>query len=90
MHAPVPQRIAEAEIVRLRSALKLPVATPGEESYAEQSKVWNAMISRRPALIATCSDAIEVQTAVRFAREHRLEAAVRCGGHSLPGFGTSY
>lgn len=89
MHVPVPSGIAEAEVARLRSALRLPLATPGEETYAEQSKVWNAMICGRPALIATCSDAAEVQTAVRFAREQNLETAVRCGGHSLPGFGTS-
>ncbi|QDG67030.1 FAD-binding oxidoreductase [Pseudarthrobacter sp. NIBRBAC000502772] len=89
MDAAVPHPVTEQQVSRLRSALRLPVTTPGEADYAGQSRVWNAMINRQPSLIATCTDAAEVQTAVRFAREHQLDAAVRCGGHSLPGFGTS-
>ncbi|MEW9873049.1 FAD-binding oxidoreductase [Arthrobacter sp. HS15c] len=85
VHHPVTGR----QLSRLRSALRLPVITPDDAPYAAQSRVWNAMIDRRPALVATCTDAAEVQTAIRFAREHLLEVAVRGGGHSLPGFGTS-
>ena len=44
------------------------------------------MIDRHPALIARCASETDVITAVYFAREHRLLAAVRGSGDKiLPG-----
>src|SRR5262249_21505964 len=40
---------------------------------------------RRPALIARCLGTADVIEAVRFARMHGLELAVRGGGHSVAG-----
>ena len=47
--------------------------------------VWNGAIDRRPRLIARCIGAADVVAAVRFAREHDLEIAVRGGGHNVAG-----
>ena len=44
---------------------------------------------RRPALVARCAHADDVLHAVEFARRHGLEVAVRAGGHSHMGWGTS-
>lgn len=77
-----------AGLARLRATLARPVVTAADAGYAARRAVWNGMVDRRPALIATCGDVGEVQAAVRFAREHALALAVRGGGHSLPGFGT--
>src|SRR5687767_15289581 len=47
--------------------------------------VWNGAIDRRPRLIARCNGTADVVAAVRFARDHDLEIAVRGGGHNVAG-----
>jgi hypothetical protein len=60
---------------------------PGEDGYDEARRVWNGSFDRRPALIARCAGAGDVQAAVRHARAHDLPIAVRGGGHSVQGHG---
>lgn len=47
--------------------------------------VWNGAIDRRPRLIARCIGTADVVAAVRFARNHELEIAIRGGGHNVAG-----
>src|SRR3954471_10084796 len=61
------------------------ILRPGEPGYDEARRVWNAMIDRRPALIARCSETADVVAAVGLARRDGLEIAVRCGGHRVGG-----
>ncbi len=61
------------------------LVTSASQEYDETRTIWNAMIDRRPALIARCADAEDVVEAVRFARRHDLIAAVRGGGHNIAG-----
>jgi FAD/FMN-containing dehydrogenase len=58
---------------------------PGDEGYDHARRTWNGAIDRRPALIARCAGADDVQHAVRFARERDLAITVRGGGHSVMG-----
>jgi FAD/FMN-containing dehydrogenase len=77
--------LAPSTVERLRSNLRGELLTPDSPGYDEARSIWNAMIDRRPALIARCEEAEDVARAVRFAREHKLLVAVRGGGHNIAG-----
>jgi FAD/FMN-containing dehydrogenase len=62
------------------------IVWPGDRDYDAARAIWNAMHDRRPALVARCTSARDVAAAVCFGRDRGLRIAVRCGGHSLPGF----
>jgi FAD/FMN-containing dehydrogenase len=77
--------VEESAIQEFKGSLRGELIRPDNESYDEVRKVWNGMFDRRPALIARCSGTADVVSAVNFARNNRLQAAVRGGGHSIPG-----
>src|ERR1700687_1936925 len=70
---------------RLAKTFDGDVLVPGDPSYDAARAVWNAMVDRRPRLIARCRNTADVQAAVRAARDLNLEIGVRCGGHSVLG-----
>src|SRR5438128_1007390 len=74
-------------IQQFQGSLRGELIGPGDASYDDARKVYNAMIDRRPALIARCAGVADVITAVNFARENRLLVAVRSGGHNAAGLG---
>jgi FAD/FMN-containing dehydrogenase len=57
----------------------------GHPEYDAARRVWNGVIDRRPEVIAQCETAHQVAAAVREARRHGLEIAVRGGGHNYAG-----
>src|SRR5262245_29592882 len=58
---------------------------PASPGYDTARRIWNGAIDRRPACIARCTGVADVVAAVRFARDHDLEIAVRGGGHGVAG-----
>src|SRR2546423_5132201 len=61
---------------------------PEDSNYDEARALYNAMIDKRPTLIARCASTADVVSAVNFGREHGLDIAIRCGGHNGPGLGS--
>ena len=67
------------------SAFEGALIGPGDDGFDAHREVWNAMVDRRPALIARCTSASDVAAAVGYARNRGLEIGVKCGGHSVLG-----
>ncbi|MFW6153413.1 MAG: FAD-binding oxidoreductase, partial [Halobacteriota archaeon] len=69
----------------LREGFRGAVLRPGEAGYDEARTIWNAMIDRKPGVIAQCEGTADVISAVDFAREHDLLVSVKGGGHNVAG-----
>jgi FAD/FMN-containing dehydrogenase len=78
-------RMDDAAIRDLRASLRGPLLQPADPGYDTARKIDNAMIDRRPALIARCAGVADVLGAVRFARKHDVLVSVRAGGHNVAG-----
>jgi hypothetical protein len=59
---------------------------PGEPTYEEACRGYNALHDARPGLILRPNDVAEVATIVQLIAETQTPLAVRGGGHSLAGF----
>ncbi len=74
-----------AKIDEFKAHFRGDVLIPGDAGYDEVRQIWNAMIDRRPALIARCTSPEDVVQAVNFAREQDLLVSIRGGGHNIAG-----
>jgi FAD/FMN-containing dehydrogenase len=74
-----------AQIGELKSQFKGQILVAGDTGYDDVRQIWNAMIDRKPGIIARCSSADDVVRAVNFARQHNLVVSVRGGGHNIAG-----
>lgn len=75
----------QADLADLRKKFSGQIIVPGHPEYNEARTIFNAMIDRRPGVIAQCVDVEDVLRAVDFGRKQGLEVAVRGGGHSVAG-----
>lgn len=82
-----PPRPLAAATAHLRQQMRGTVSTPDDEGYDEARALYNAMIDKRPRVIARCRDQADVLLAVRFGRDNDLLTAIHGGGHSGPGLG---
>jgi len=67
------------------AGLRGELITSADDDYDEARTIYNAMIDKRPALIARCENVADVIAAVDFAREHDLDLAIHGGGHNGAG-----
>jgi hypothetical protein len=79
------QRSVSALAKELRRSFSGDVLTPGEVAYDDARTIWNAMVDKKPALIARCTNGPDVAASVNLARRHEMPVSVRCGGHGVTG-----
>ena len=75
----------DAVVKTLKGRIRGPLLQPGEPAFDEARTVWNAMIDRRPAVIARCLGVSDVIACVNAAREHGVPLSVKGGGHNIAG-----
>jgi FAD/FMN-containing dehydrogenase len=73
------------KIEELKGGFNGEILLPGYAPYESARKIWNAMIDKRPAVIARCESTSDVVRAVNFARDNGLLLAIRGGGHNIAG-----
>jgi FAD/FMN-containing dehydrogenase len=75
-------------IAKFGQSLRGALIGRSDPNYDDARKLYNAMIDKRPLLIARCVDAADVIAAVNFGRDNKLPIAIRGGGHNGPGLGS--
>ncbi len=73
------------KIEELKGGFKGEILLPSDGAYESARKIWNAMIDKRPAIIARCATTADVVRGVNFARDNGILLAVRGGGHNIAG-----
>jgi FAD/FMN-containing dehydrogenase len=73
------------KIEELKAGFQGEILLPSDGAYEGARKIWNAMIDKRPAVIARCATTSDVVRGVNFARDKGLVLSVRGGGHNIAG-----
>ena len=77
----------QEDVIEFRGQLRGDLIEPNDPRYDKEREVYNAMIDRKPRLIAKCADVADVMRAVYFGRKHDLLVSIRGGGHNAGGLG---
>ena len=77
--------VDDRAITRLRAAMRGALLTPEDDEYDSARLIWNAMIDRRPGVIARCRGVEDVRAALGFAADNHLPVSIRGGGHNIAG-----
>jgi FAD/FMN-containing dehydrogenase len=77
--------VSDALARELKRSFSGEVLTAADHGYDEARTIWNAMVDRRPAIIARCANTDDVAASVKLAQKHDLQVSVRCGGHGVTG-----
>jgi hypothetical protein len=72
-------------VAALSSKIKGSVFQPGDAAYEEACRIWNGMVSHRPALVVQPAGSDDVAQMVTFCRATGLPLSVRGGGHNIAG-----
>jgi FAD/FMN-containing dehydrogenase len=77
--------VDESAIKQFRSSFGGNLLRASDAGYDEARTIWNAMIDKKPGMIAVCRSSKDVKQSVDFAREHQLLTAIHGCGHNIAG-----
>jgi FAD/FMN-containing dehydrogenase len=77
-----------SSLTALAQSFRGDLITSSHSGYEQAAKLYNAMIEKRPRLIARCADVADVMAAVKYSRDYALAVAIRGGGHNGAGYGS--
>jgi FAD/FMN-containing dehydrogenase len=77
--------IDKKDLDAFKASLHGELLQPSDSGYDEARSIWNAMIDRRPDIIARCRGVADVVACVNFARGHSLKLSIKGGGHNIAG-----
>src|SRR5690606_41622327 len=75
----------DAAVKNLRNLIKGDVILPEDVIYNDARRIYNGMIDKHPAIILKCMDVDDVIAGVNYARNNKMEVAVKSGGHNSAG-----
>jgi FAD/FMN-containing dehydrogenase len=75
-----------SRIQGLKDKLEGQLLLPADSAYDGSRAIWNAMIDRKPAVIARCQSEADAVHSINFARENGLLLSIRGGGHNIAGY----
>lgn len=75
----------------LEDHLRGPLLRPGNRGFDALAATWNLRYKavQKPAGIARCKNAEDVQVCLQWAQAHKLPLVARSGGHSYAGYSTT-
>jgi len=77
----------QEDVIEFKGQLRGDLIEPTDVQYEKERRVYNAMIDRKPRLIAKCVDVADVMAALHFGHKHGLRVSIRGGGHNAGGLG---
>lgn len=78
-------QISQTAIETFKADFSGSVMLPDDVQYEETRQIWNAMIDRRPSMIARCSSPDDIVQSLNFVRANDLPFSIRGGGHNIAG-----
>ena len=83
------RNVPGATVAAFAAGLEGSFLQPGTDLYDDGVRIWNAMITKRPAIVVRPTGTPDVVRTVNFARDNSLELSVKGGGHNVAGLGLS-
>ena len=82
-------RLAPHKLESLRAQLSGELVSAADPLYDVSREIWNRCFDRHPSAVVRCTSAADVIAAVRFAREHDVEVAIKGGAHHPGGYAST-
>ncbi len=84
-----PVQVDESSLDAFAGGLDGQLLRPEDEGYADSVALWNAMITKRPALVVRAGSKADATRTVNFVAANGLELSIRGGGHNIAGLALS-